>query len=409
MDEQTPGQEEQERARARRFSWLTRPLPLALAATGLAALLSLSLWLAFFREPAPEPPAPQGPVLRQDAQSPQILYEESPAQDLEDKVKAADLALLEALRVLDAGTKAMRLTDAQVRRSGDESYHVQSLRLNVGRKRQDFLASFRAALAERLPQAQLVEDGSAHLTVSIDGLVTHDILLDGLVKPGVLPPTVPGPKLTIVIDDMGEDLGFAKGLARLPFPVTFSIWPSSAQNREVAAVARKAGREILAHVPMQPRGWPEVKPGPQALYVSMSPEEVEETLQRNLDRLPEAVGINNHMGSRFTESPEGMAAVMDVLAQRGLFYLDSVTTQQSAAPAAARKIGLKLYRRDVFLDNDKSVPAILHQLRLAESLARRSGRAIAIGHPHPETLEALGQWSGERDTRISLVPLSGLR
>lgn len=409
MDEQRPELEQEERARAGRFSWLTRPLPLALAATAVAALLSLTLWLAFFRGPSPEPPAPQGPVLHQDAESPQILYEESPAQDLEDRVKAADLALLESLRALDEGAKAMTLLDAQVRRSGDESYHVQNLRLNVGRKRQDFLDAFRAALAARVPQAQIAEDGSAHLTVSIDGLLTHDILLDGLVKPPALPPTVPGPKLAIVIDDMGEDVGFAKGLARLPFPVTFSIWPSSSQTREVAAVARKAGREILAHVPMQPKSWPEVKPGPLALYVGMSQDEVRETLRRNLEKLPEAEGINNHMGSGFTESSAGMTAVMDVLAEKGLFFLDSVTTQKSAATAAARKIGLRLYRRDVFLDNERSVPAIVHQLRLAESLARRSGKAIAIGHPHSETLEALSQWSADRDTRISLVPLSGLR
>jgi polysaccharide deacetylase 2 family uncharacterized protein YibQ len=402
MDEQTPEQQEQERARAGRFSWLTRPLPLALAATAVAAVLSLALWLAFFRQP----PAP---ALHQEAQPPQTLYEESPAQDLEDRVKETDLALLESLRVLDEGARAMTLTDAQVRRSGDESYHVQNLRLNVGRKRQEFLDAFRAALAARAPQARLAEDGSTHLTVSIDGLLTHDILLDGFVKPAPLPPTVPGPKLTIVIDDMGEDLGFAKGLARLPFPVTFSIWPSASQNREVAAVARRAGREILAHVPMQPKGWPEVKPGPQALYTNMSPDEVRDTLRRNLDRLPEAVGINNHMGSGFTESAQDMAAVMDVLAEKGLFFLDSVTTQKSAAPAAARKIGLKIYRRDVFLDNERSVPAIVHQLRLAESLARRSGRAIAIGHPHRETLEALTQWSEERDTRITLVPLATLR
>ncbi len=407
MDEPTPELDEQERARAGILSRLTRPIPFALAAVSAAALLSLLLWLFFFRSPEPEPAVAPS----EDRHPPVVLYEETAAWDLEDKVKQADLALLETMRSLGGGNVSMRLLDAQVRHHGEEDYHFQSLRLGVGRKDAEFLDSFRSILAARLPEAQLGEGSAGLVTVSIDGVLTHELHVDGVKEKEkeLPPPSVPGPKLTIVIDDMGEHAEFARALARLSFPVTFSIWPNAGQSRETAAVARKAGREVLAHVPMQPKGWPGINPGPQALYVSMDADEIRQTLRRNLDRLPEAVGINNHMGSRFTESAPGMGTVMDVLAERGLFYLDSVTSPRSVGAAEARQAGLRAFKRDVFLDNERNVQAIIHQLRLTESLARRNGRAIAIGHPHPETLEALAQWAKDRDGRIAVVPLSGLR
>lgn len=399
------------RARARLLAWLTRPVPLALTAVVLAGTLSLALWLGLFRSPEPPGPPvqPPAPAARHEREGPPVLYEEVPVQGLEDKVKQADIALLQALREEELSPSALRLEDVQVRHHGEEDYHFQVIRLGVGTKRQAFVEAFRKALDERLPGAVLADLGQGRFSVTVDGLLTHQLTLDGIPEKAPLPPSVPGPKMAVVIDDMGEDLGFARGLARLPLAATFSIWPGSSQNREVAAVARKAGREILAHVPMEPKSYPQVKPGPEALFASMSPDEVRRTLRANLDKLPEAVGINNHMGSRFTESPAGMDAVMDVLSERGLFYLDSVTSPHSVGYAEARKAGVRSVRRDVFLDNEQSVPAILHQLRLAESLARRTGRAVAIGHPHAQTLEALALWLKDKDPRIAVVPVSALR
>ena len=140
----------------------------------------------------------------------------------------------------------------------------------------------------------------------------------------------------------------------------------------------------------------------------MPPERVKSTLIENLAQVPHVKGVNNHMGSAFTSDPEGMAAVMAVLKEKGLFVLESVTSAVSAAPEAARKAGVPFYRRAVFLDNVRNVRTILGQLKTAERAAVKNGRAIAIGHPYGETLEALKIWAKERDSRVEIVTLTAL-
>ena len=194
----------------------------------------------------------------------------------------------------------------------------------------------------------------------------------------------------------------------LPFPVTLAILPDRPRTRSVEAMAAEHGIEVILHQPMQPGSYPRVNPGPGALFVDMDAERVKATLAENLAQLPHVKGVNNHMGSTFTSNPEGMAAVMSVLKDKGLFFLDSVTSAVSAAPEAARKAGVPFYRRAVFLDNVRNVRTILGQLKTAERNAIKNGRAIAIGHPYGETLEALKLWARERDNRIDVVTLTEL-
>jgi polysaccharide deacetylase 2 family uncharacterized protein YibQ len=215
--------------------------------------------------------------------------------------------------------------------------------------------------------------------------------------------------MAVIIDDLGENLHQAEMLASLSFPVTFAILPHSSQTREVARLAAERGRDVLLHQPMEPRDYPfRADPGPGALFVGMVDEEIKAILAENLAQMPLAIGMNNHMGSRFTADASGMAIVLQELKSRGLFFLDSLTTNDSVALAQARRVGLFHLQRHIFLDNIQDVQAILFQLRKAERLSLSSGEVVAIGHPHPETLEALKIWEKERDQRIQLVSVSDL-
>ncbi len=217
-----------------------------------------------------------------------------------------------------------------------------------------------------------------------------------------------GPRMVVVIDDMGDHPVLAKNLMELPFPVTLAILPQRPRTRTVAAMAAEHGAEVLLHQPMQPGTYPRVNPGPGAVFTDMDQQRIQAVVGENLAQVPHAVGINNHMGSAFTSDAAGMEAVMPVLKARGLFFMDSVTSAVSAAPEAARRAGVPYYRRAVFLDNVRNVATILGQLKTAERHALKHGRAIAIGHPYAETLDALRLWARERDGRIAVVTLTQL-
>jgi hypothetical protein len=119
------------------------------------------------------------------------------------------------------------------------------------------------------------------------------------------------------------------------------------------------------------------------------------------------VGINNHMGSLLTAERGPMALLMAELRARGLLFLDSRTTAQSVAAHEARRAGVAHAVRDVFLDNDTNLEAIRRQLALTEQIARRRGSAVAIGHPHHATIEALRGWLPTLEQRgFVLVPIS---
>ncbi|EHJ46280.1 protein of unknown function DUF610 YibQ [Solidesulfovibrio carbinoliphilus subsp. oakridgensis] len=217
-----------------------------------------------------------------------------------------------------------------------------------------------------------------------------------------------GPRMVVVIDDIGDHPVMARNLMELPIPVTLAILPNRPRTRSIAAQAAEHGLEIILHQPMQPGSYPRVNPGPGALFPDMDEKRIQATLTDNLSQLPHVVGINNHMGSAFTSDGPGMAAVMPILKAKGLFFMDSVTSATSAAPEAARRAGVPFYRRAVFLDNVRNTRTILGQLKTAERHALKHGRAIAIGHPYGETYEALKIWAKERDPRIALVTLTEL-
>lgn len=230
-----------------------------------------------------------------------------------------------------------------------------------------------------------------------------------------VPSTVPTqkgavhPRVAIIVDDLGADLPFLRELLALKMNLTVAVLPDLPHSAESARLAHAAGQEILLHIPMEPRNYPAAKPGREPLLVKLPAEEIRRRLSSYFETVPYAVGGNNHMGSRYTEDREGMAVVLALLKERGMFFVDSRTTAQTVAIEEAIKVATPNAERDVFLDNEAEIGAIREQMHELVRIAREKGSAIGIGHPHPATLQALKEAVPELTRQgISLVAVSAL-
>ncbi|OBS09402.1 divergent polysaccharide deacetylase family protein [Acidihalobacter prosperus] len=195
-------------------------------------------------------------------------------------------------------------------------------------------------------------------------------------------------EIAIIIDDVGYDRPLGLQAAELPGPVTLAFLPDTPYAASLARRAYRAGKQIMLHLPMQSL---EPHPlGPGGLTLHMTRSEIRATLLADLASLPHVAGINNHMGSLLTQNAGDMAWLMQDIRQiGGLFFIDSLTTPQSAALEEARRAGIPSAARDIFLDDVREPAYIDRQLDKAIAIARARGSAIAIGHPYAATLEVL--------------------
>ena len=215
------------------------------------------------------------------------------------------------------------------------------------------------------------------------------------------------PRLAIIIDDIGNNRPVAEQLIALDLPLSFSVLPFTVNADHLASLAAARGRDVMLHLPMEAID-SRLSPGPGALMLSMSKETMLATLNRDLGTPYRPIGVNNHMGSRFTENQTDMRVVLEALKERGLFFVDSETSAKSVAYRTAKELGVKTARRDIFLDNTPQVTSILAQIGKAIIFAKRHGQAIAIGHPRPTTLEALRSALPRLKTEVRMVPVHEL-
>jgi uncharacterized protein len=216
--------------------------------------------------------------------------------------------------------------------------------------------------------------------------------------------TLSAPMIALIIDDIGPARQWSNQALALPAPVTMAVLPYVADAPEWAARAQAKGHSVLLHMPMEPLGLED--PGPGALLERLSVEQNRQRLSAALMRLPGVVGVNNHMGSRFTTCLPCMSEVADLLQGQGLMFLDSVTSGRSKAASRVSEVGGAVLRRDVFLDDDASPQAIARQIQLAEEIAYTQGVAVVIAHPRPETIAALTSWVQVLESKgIQLVAL----
>ena len=214
-------------------------------------------------------------------------------------------------------------------------------------------------------------------------------------------------RIAIVVDDMGGSIKRTKEITDLHAPLTASFLTFAPKLNEQVVASQNAGHEIMIHVPMQPQS--NIYVSEDVLKIDMTDEQISNTFAQMLSKFKSIKGINNHMGSRFTEHSDKLVPVMKLLAQNNLFFLDSKTTPKSQVEQVAEKYNVPYVHRHVFLDNNNDFDYIMKQLKLTEQIAIKNGYAIAICHPKSQTSKALKEWLNSlSDKNIELVPLSVL-
>jgi polysaccharide deacetylase 2 family uncharacterized protein YibQ len=328
-----------------------------------------------------------------------------------ERVRAVDQLLLAQLAQLEIPQGAIQKQEEE-QRVGKKSWTRSrwEVTLPQGVEAARFASQLVQRIQDACPGVTVIEskaqDGQWEVKVKVDNLLARHLILH---PPRIKPPPVrpPRPRLAIVVDDLGPDKRVAEELLRLDAPITFSILPLQPHSRRIAQKAHALGREVILHLPMEPRGFPLKDPGKGALFVAMSERELLRQLRKDLDSVPFIVGVNNHMGSRFMEHAAAVRLVLGELKKRGLFFLDSRTTAKTEGYQIAQELALLAGERDLFLDNENDVQDIRAQLEGLIRLARDHGRAIGICHPYPSTIAALkGMIAKIKAAGIWIVPLS---
>ena len=221
------------------------------------------------------------------------------------------------------------------------------------------------------------------------------------------------PKISIVIDDLGDNSIIARQLLSLSASMTAAILPHTPHAQPIAEFATARGHEVIMHLPMEAFTRPDLL-GPGALFANMPKGDLQRTIDASAETIPNLVGFNNHMGSLLTENPEKMRWVMERAKQKGWYFLDSKTSESSVAQEIAGEFGLPTIGRDVFLDHhteedtDKLHKLFNLRIEKAKKIARHRGQVVIICHPYPETLAFLKSRLPELNQDYQLVSLSEL-
>jgi uncharacterized protein len=218
-------------------------------------------------------------------------------------------------------------------------------------------------------------------------------------------------KISIVVDDLGDNSIIAKQIANLPFTLTLAILPHTPHAQKISAIGTQQGHEVIMHLPMEALSRPDLL-GPGALFEVMEADEFEATLMSDARTVPNLVGFNNHMGSLLTQSPEKMNLLMKLAKQNNWYFLDSKTSQSSVAQIIAKEMEIPTIGRDVFLDHHEKksdLPMVLEkQFEELKKIARRRGHVVAICHPYQETYQFLLENLSQIQDEFELVKLSDL-
>lgn len=204
----------------------------------------------------------------------------------------------------------------------------------------------------------------------------------------VLPPAIKG-RIAIVLDDWGYNLNNLPRIAEIKYPLTASVLPNIAYTRKVAEELYARGLEVILHLPMEPVERLSLEKN--TIKTSMDKTQILNILDNDLASVAYADGVSNHMGSKATCDLKTMEVIFEELKNRHLYFLDSFVTAKSVCAGLARRIGLRIFKRDVFLDNVEERAYIRKQIYKLKNKARIRGFAIGIGHDRKVTLEVLSE------------------
>ena len=213
-------------------------------------------------------------------------------------------------------------------------------------------------------------------------------------------------KLALVIDDFGYRQRNEEQIISFSPNITVAVLPYSSNAKRIATIAHEHGNDVIIHLPMAPMGKQPLEK--DTLFPYMSELEVKRIVDDAISRVPYAIGVNNHMGSLMTANLNGMHNVMKALSHYSMFFLDSKTIGNTQVKNAASEYNIAVIGRDVFLDDQQKEYAIAQQFDLAIKIAHKNGHAIAIGHPHPQTVNVLRTKLANLPDDIELVKVSQL-
>lgn len=218
------------------------------------------------------------------------------------------------------------------------------------------------------------------------------------------------PRIAIIFDDIGQNQKYVDDLLKIPVNINLAILPGLTHSRYAADKANGKGWDVMLHLPMEPKyssGYSGVDAGENALLTGLTKDEILLLVDKNLGSIPYIKGVNNHMGSKFTESSELMKLVLEKIKKNGLYFIDSKTSPQSVAYAEAKKLGIRAASRDVFLDEGGKGEAFIKS-RLDELLkiSKKQGYAVGICHPYPQTIKVLSTTLPELTEYVEFIPAS---
>ncbi|MCI0454856.1 MAG: divergent polysaccharide deacetylase family protein [Candidatus Dadabacteria bacterium] len=218
------------------------------------------------------------------------------------------------------------------------------------------------------------------------------------------------PKLVIIVDDLGLNREPIDKLIKIPAQLSFAVLPHLPYSRYAAEAASNNGLDVILHLPMEPTdssGYAAVDAGEDVLFMGLPKDKILDKLEKNLASIPYIKGVNNHMGSKFTESNELMELILQRIKSKGLFFIDSKTSRAAIGYQVAKKLGMKAAVRDLFLDEDsQEISYIRSQLEKLISISKEKGYAIGICHPYSNTVKVLSQDIPEIKQEIEIIPAS---
>jgi polysaccharide deacetylase 2 family uncharacterized protein YibQ len=219
-------------------------------------------------------------------------------------------------------------------------------------------------------------------------------------------PPVYSPRIALIIDDIGFSSPRTREFLELGIPITFSVLPRLIKSRDLAQEIHEEGHEIMLHQPMEPYD-SSIDPGPGALYLGFPDDKIDSIIEENIDSVPYAIGVNNHMGSKYTECRKEVNEFLRTVNRAGFFFIDSLTTSHSKAYETARRLHMPAACRNTFLDHVPYESAIHCQLHKLMRCAFKYGHAVGIGHPYPETARVLNRFLDNfKQSGVSLVHAS---
>ena len=250
--------------------------------------------------------------------------------------------------------------------------------------------------------------GLKHIERFFDGWSPREAAPTAADKVAEKKPQRPG--VILIIDDLGYDKKSIDRILRIEQPINLAVLPHLPHSLYAARAAYRGGKDVILHLPMEPKyssGYTADDAGEGVLLLGFSIDQMREELRRNIVAVPNIVGVNNHMGSKFMENEEPVKTVMQELKARDLYFVDSLTTPNSRGYRIARQLGVKTLKRDVFIDQrERGKEYTMEQLDHLVRIAEKNGIAVGIGHPYPQTIDALAEYMPKNEKKVEFIKIS---